>query len=505
MSRILAFLRRNSWLLLVGAILEGLIGYQVVRNVPATYQAAAVVNVDASAAAAGGGRDAQLEDQLVRTAVEAMRTRPLLEQAATEAGLDATQAGLERKVAINLVRDTNILRIVAEDGDPARAAALANAVPHVFSVRMARVAAEDLARSKASLERLSQQQRAEADSAAKRVQDLQAVQPPEPAREADLANLRNQAALLEASYTATLRNYQDLLGSEQRLGRGMVEVLEAAVPPEAPARPNYALLALLAVIAGTALATLLALAREHLDDSLGDAERVRLRLNLPTLGTVSAAGADYELLAGRCRALIPDRLIPSAVITAASQAEQSSSIAVNLSSALARFGDQVLLVGVNASDSSATRNLFSDNGHASEQAGEDGYVVRTTEVPGLRVLMSDARDGESPLSLKARIEQLPGEWDTIVFDAPPVLERPDAAVLASYVEVALVVVDPRRSSARATARAVRNLNAVGAQILGVVLNAQPETVREADPSTVSAPQRRTRLARPRVPVRDSAP
>jgi len=98
--------------------------------------------------------------------------------------------------------------------------------------------------------------------------------------------------------------------------------------------------------------------------------------------------------------------------------------------------------------------------------------------------------------LKSRIERLPGQWETVIFDAPPVLDGPDAAVLASYVDVVLVVVDPRRSSARATAQAVSSLNAVGAQILGVVLN------RESDgPGPGLAPMPRADVAADRPTTR----
>jgi tyrosine-protein kinase Etk/Wzc len=380
----------------------------------------------------------------------------------------------------------------------------------VYSERVAGSTAADLARRRANLERLSQQQRLETDAAARRVQERQA-QPPEPAHEADLVNLRNQAALLEASYTSTLRNYQDVLSLELLAVRDGVEVLEQAIPPLRPIRPNYAVLTLLAVVAGTALATALALAREYLDDTLADAERVRLRLDLPTLGTVSSAGADYELLAGRCRALLPDRLIPSAVVAGATAVERSSIVAVNLAIALAHFGHQVLLVDVDSPETSAARNLGAAddkraaNGHA---ADVPGYTLNTTQVPGLSVLVSATpNNDESALALKAQLEQLPS--DTVVFDAPAVLDRPHAAVIASYVDFVVLVVDPRRSSARATDRAVRNLRAVGAQILGVVLNLHPETVLERKPVSdrghVDAMRRKRDRRRVRVPLGDGAP
>jgi capsular polysaccharide biosynthesis protein len=477
MRRVFAFLRRNAWLLVLGAVLEGVIGYQIVKGVPATYQATTLIQLAPGSTASGSAsQDAQIADQLARNAVEALHTRPVLDQAAADAGMGPGAPDLDRRVSVALVRDTGILKITAEDTDPQRAAAFANAIPRVYSARLAQAAADDVARRRQGLEQLSELQRQQADSAAQRVTQLQA-QPADPNRDRDLLNLRNQSALLESAYTATLRSYQDVLAAQQLAPTEPVVLLESALVPGAPIRPSYPLLTVLCAVMGAALATVLALARERLDDSLRNPERVRLRLNLPTLGEVSSAGRDYELLAGRCRALTADRLISSAVVTSATPRERASLVATNLSIALAEYGDRVLLVDDAPGHVSYTRDLIATSGRAPVEG--DGYVLQHTRIPRLSVFQAGTAKNDSPLTLKSRIEHLPGQWETVLFDAPPVSERPDAVVLASYVEAVLVVVDPRRSSARATARVVSSLNAVGAQILGVVLNIEDDLPSQA--------------------------
>jgi Mrp family chromosome partitioning ATPase len=61
-------------------------------------------------------------------------------------------------------------------------------------------------------------------------------------------------------------------------------------------------------------------------------------------------------------------------------------------------------------------------------------------------------------------------YDYVVIDAPPVLPVTDAEILAPLADVNLVVIEPCRVPAKAALQMVKSLQAVGANISGLVIN-----------------------------------
>jgi capsular exopolysaccharide synthesis family protein len=78
----------------------------------------------------------------------------------------------------------------------------------------------------------------------------------------------------------------------------------------------------------------------------------------------------------------------------------------------------------------------------------------------------------SPAPLGRLVAQLKSRFDFIVFDAPPLLEFPDAYALAAHVDAVLVVVEADRTLVDDARRVMRDLERAGARAAGVVLNRQ---------------------------------
>ncbi len=72
--------------------------------------------------------------------------------------------------------------------------------------------------------------------------------------------------------------------------------------------------------------------------------------------------------------------------------------------------------------------------------------------------------------LRALLNESPNGADLIVLDAPPVLPVTDASVLAPAVDGVLLVVQIGRTPREAAHLAHQQLKAVGARVLGVVVN-----------------------------------
>jgi Mrp family chromosome partitioning ATPase len=77
------------------------------------------------------------------------------------------------------------------------------------------------------------------------------------------------------------------------------------------------------------------------------------------------------------------------------------------------------------------------------------------------------------------MERLRSGAELVIFDAPP-LQVTDAAVLSSYLDATVLVVDVERSRRNAVKHGGEALERAGANVLGVVLNRVPKASQTGD-------------------------
>jgi Mrp family chromosome partitioning ATPase len=68
------------------------------------------------------------------------------------------------------------------------------------------------------------------------------------------------------------------------------------------------------------------------------------------------------------------------------------------------------------------------------------------------------------------LEELSRRYDQVVLDSPPVLPVADARILAAQCEATVLVLRAGRTGRGAMRDAAHQLGAVGAQLLGVIIN-----------------------------------
>jgi len=122
--------------------------------------------------------------------------------------------------------------------------------------------------------------------------------------------------------------------------------------------------------------------------------------------------------------------------------------------------------------------LSSQAGLACVLAGETelAAAIQPTAVAGLSVL-SAGRVPPNPAELltsprfKEVLDRLRGEYDYVLVDTPPLLAVTDPSVVAPRVDgVLLVVRIAKKNDGPNSERAMEMLSALGAQVLGVVVN-----------------------------------
>jgi len=494
----LRFVRRWLPLLLIGPLLGGVAGYAVVRQIPSVYQATVTLLVgEGSASSNSQGSDLlRSAEQLAQTYAEAVRTRPVLVEAANQVGLSATFKELMDRVHANRVANTQLMRISAESTDPSLAANLANTVAQVFVAKNQEVQTSRFASSRDSLGHLVDAQQADLGTRTRDLEELRAL-PASPERDSQLALVQAQLTQLQAVHGETLRSYEDLRVLEAR-GMNTLTVIEPAVSPEDPIRPNRLLVTMLAVLGGLALAIGAAGITEYLDDALRDRQRIALSTGLATLGLIprgepgtalrDPAGRrmaeNYRLLRSNILASLPtpDKL-RTLLIASPAMGEGKSTTAANMAIALAESGRRVVLVDADMHRPTQMK-LFSVSGRHGlstlllDREASPTAFLQSTWLPNLSVLPAGTTPPDpSALLSSTRVDDLFAQLhelcDVVVLDSPPLLAQPDAALLGTRADGVLLIIDATRSRGRQASRALEMLSESGGVVLGAVLNRIP--------------------------------
>lgn len=169
------------------------------------------------------------------------------------------------------------------------------------------------------------------------------------------------------------------------------------------------------------------------------------------------------------------------LVMGAYRGEGRTTVAANLSIALAETGRRVALVDADVRQPGLARFFPAIGGAGSTPllppAGGQGgsgsaLVVAPTDVAGVALVQQRA-GGAEPMRI-SNVDQvldvLRPAVDSIVIDTPPCMSYSDAFFLAPKVDAVLFVVRRRRQDATAQRGIQQQLSALGARVLGVVYN-----------------------------------
>jgi tyrosine-protein kinase Etk/Wzc len=169
----------------------------------------------------------------------------------------------------------------------------------------------------------------------------------------------------------------------------------------------------------------------------------------------------------------------SIVVTSASPAEGKTTTAANMAVAFAQQGMRVLIV-----DCDLRRSRLHKMFSVAREPGLTELVIgkvemeaaaRETSVTGLYVMPS----GQLPPNpsellggerMRKTLISLGEAFDLVVLDTPPLLAASDAAILATLADGVVLVVRAGETEADAGIQAMQQLSAVGARVVGAVLN-----------------------------------
>jgi len=288
-----------------------------------------------------------------------------------------------------------------------------------------------------------------------------------------------------------------------------VRVLERAIVPGSPVRPNPIQNLMMGLMIGLGSGVALAFAIEALDNTLKTQADVEQFLGVPVLGLVPVIGGNNEptelvgddlrqrdlgvfldpksVAAECCRSIrtnilfmSPDRPIRTMVITSPSPQEGKTTTAVNLGVTMAEAGGRVLIV-----DTDMRRPRLHRSFGVGNQTGISTVIVgkatleeaiKHTDVPNLDVLTcGPVPPNPSELLHTDRFAAVLADcaklYDRIVLDSPPTSAVTDPAVLGNLVDGVVLIIKAGETTRDSAMHARRQLGSAKARVIGVIVNA----------------------------------
>ncbi|MBR8398816.1 polysaccharide biosynthesis tyrosine autokinase [Burkholderia cenocepacia] len=328
-----------------------------------------------------------------------------------------------------------------------------------------------------------------------------------PARQAEEVRAQLDVKVNTDLYTALLNNIQQL--ELVQAGRtASVRVVDAAVAPADPVRPNRPVVIVAAALAGLALGVIAAFMREFLYGGLTAVDEIERHTSLPVRAVLPAATRQrrlmraveqhdkglhvlayddpYEPAIEGLRSLqtalhfsLADVAHPLVLVSGPAPGTGKSFVSVNLAAVHAASGRRVLLIDGDLRKGYLHQYFGLDRGPGFAEllegrASADDVVRRgvapnldflpTGELPHApTALLQHARAGALLASLRAR-------YDLVVIDSAPLLAATDATWLDMYANAALLVARAGSTRAGELVESAKRLPLRPDRLVGVVLN-----------------------------------
>ncbi len=425
-------------------------------------------------------------DRVNSTYIRILTGWPVMDTVASK--LNIPRSGLEKKIKVEAVRDTELIRITVEDPDRNVAKNIASTLTDVALQENQRLAGASSAQDTLAAQLNAIQKELANERAA-----LSSSSIATSTAESNGARIRS----LEETYSLLLGQYEQSR-VRQALLANSVTVVEPASASGVPVKPNkeqnIALGAVLGILAGIGLAFL----RENMNNVvrttedleralkisvLGTLPKFRVKSNLPEIIIGSSAGGHaierYRLLRASIQAAGVDNQYKTLLFTSSGQGEGKSTVVANLAVAAAQAKQRVVVVDADFRRPSMNKvfGLSNDKGFSQALLREQNIksLLRSTEYEGLKVLTSGPNPPNPDVALDPRavgavLSELTQTFDLVLFDGPPALIVADACLIAPLFDGVIVVTKYDHTPPSELRRIVAQLKAVNANVIGTVLN-----------------------------------
>jgi polysaccharide biosynthesis transport protein len=319
-----------------------------------------------------------------------------------------------------------------------------------------------------NLENEAQIADAQLRSVQQRLAAVQAVSSTAREAEVRLRELEREAAASRQLYENLLQRQKEVR-EQHEISAPDVRILSLAEVPQRPSSPTPLLFVLPALIVFSICGSLLAVARERLDQGLRSERNVNEALGLPCLGLVprlrrvgrrrphhyllerpfAAYTETIRSIFASLQLAPQDRLSKAMLISSSIPGEGKTTLAVSLAAYAAVLGRRVLLVDLDFRHPAILRELggTAETGGLELPLRNHPCLDAVQRIPGLELdYLPVQRHPTDPLALfigeqmPCLLRQLRESYDCLIVDSPPVLAVSEARLLAAMVDKVIFVV-----------------------------------------------------------------
>ena len=493
----LQILKRRLWIIILTPLVTAIIVGLGTRLQQPTYVATTTLRV----AQAFGGSIAYVDymyaERLMNTYILILKSRPVLEEVARKLDLSIPPEALAAQIKAEAIANTELLRIVVEDADPARAKGIAEALAALLLEKSQSLY---FGGARSAREILQDQLTIAKDNLEGDIAALQLLLSSSEQDEKKIEAQRTRIGLEEEIYASLLKQYEQARVSEAERANS-VTIIQPAVLPYTPSKPRTRLNLMLGTLVGLVGGLGLALVLESLDPILHSKDDLETLTKVPVLGSIpkfptrgrarpgtvvlgsngqSPAGEAYRVLRGNILSLASAApLKASLLIAGAEPGAGKSTVLVNLGAAMAEAGRRVIIVDGDLRRPSLHKVLRLPNelGLSSiilKQTAVDA-ALQETGITRVRALTSGPPPANAAQLLGSPkmhelIQALAQKADVVLLDSPPISLFADAAALATVVDGVLFVVAQDQATGRGVQQALQQMDHVRARALGIVFN-----------------------------------
>lgn len=490
----IAFLRRWSWLLVIGTIIA-LISthYALAQRVP-LYRSTATVQIGRATELRNVDQNTiAITDRLVPTYVEISRRDPVLSAVAISLDLPLSAADIRARLLVTRVPGTQLIDITAVDTDPFIAAAIADEVarqlvlqspPPVTTNESQEFVRQQLTDLQTKITAAQQdiieiQRSIETMTSATEIFDAQ--------QEIDTISLR-----VDTWQSA----YITLVGSTEPSSTNVVQITNLATSSSlvpAPTMMYYAF----AIVIGLGLSSLLGLGLNLLNnrivrpEDLVEPERMLPVVTVPRyrhstgdqpvamMSPMARAASSYRELRNVLQIHGLAEPGTSLAVTSSYRGEGKTTTATNLAISMAQSGRRVILVDGNLHNPAihTTFVLNQSPGLADMMAGTRSVLdtLQPTAIDNLRILSAGSSprnyaDVMSPLGVRKAFAELKTLAEIVIVDTPAILQEHESVLIAKELDHVLLLVESGRVTPAQLRETLWMLEQADVNVIGLALN-----------------------------------
>jgi non-specific protein-tyrosine kinase len=435
-------------------------------------------------------------ERVMNTYVHLLKSRPFLEEAIRRHDLAMQPSELAGMVSVEVLANTELLKISVENRNPLLAANIANTLGTLLVEEGQKMYS---GRGKSTREILQEQLKTVEATLEDLRTRLQALQADKSSLPEAVQDLNTKIRLQEQVYAMLLDEF-DKAGVREAMLANSINIVEPATAPRAPSKPRIILNLVLGGLVGLMGGVGLAFVFENLDRRVYSASSLEATAGAPVLGEIPSfsvprkyhgepflLGMEQQRLAMEAFRGLRSVILSAAsgsraktlLVTSAEPGAGKSTVLANLAAAMAQAGRRVIVIDSDLRQPCLHRVFGLPNSVGLSNAilapSSANATAQETRVRGVRVLTS----GPSPRhpaellsssNMKEVLSDLASRADLLLLDSPPVLAMADALGLASIVDGVLLVAARAGATDRDIKTALRQLDKVGAKILGVIFN-----------------------------------